>query len=157
MVYGDDTGRVDCGSRKDQCVFGRSKLPQRKAQRRIAYYLQPSSSRPASFLPSNPSLGAPDKANSLSKTVGCGNQPVGVDEDSSTEMQAPVQQAGLPWPLASQCVLATEHFPNHLRLPTHCGDTPMQSIRDTVPEGQNNTTRRLLLHFTDWKTMAKDK
>lgn len=76
------------------------------------------------------SLGTPRKENSLVKAVGSGHQPVGVDEDSSTEVQATVQQACLPRPPASLCVLAAVYFPNCLWLPAHCGDTS-HPVRDT--------------------------
>lgn len=105
------------------------------------------------LLPYQPICWSP-KEDSLEKAVGSGNQPAGVDEDSSTDVRVMVQQTGLPWPLASHHVLATIDLPHHLGLPTHCGDIPLAYDRETggIP---NATTREALLHLTHGKSKAK--
>lgn len=82
----------------------------------------------------------PRKEDSLEKAVGSRNQPAGVDEDSSTDMQALVHQAGLPWPLASHHILTTRDPPHHLGFPARCGDSPATYNRD-MGETPNATTR----------------
>lgn len=102
---------------------------------------------PCIFLPYQPVCCNPRKEDSLEKAVGSGNQPEGVDEDCSADVCVMVQQAGLPWPLASHHVLATIDLPHHLGLPTHCGEIPLAYDRETggIP---NATTREALLHLT---------
>lgn len=103
------------------------------------------------LLPHHPICWSPKKEDSLEKAVGSGNQPAGVDENSSTDVRVMVQQTGLPWPLASHHVLATIDLPHHLGLPTHCGEIPLAYDReiDGIP---NATTREALLHL---KSKAK--
>lgn len=79
---------------------------------------------PCILLPDQPLRWSPRKEDSLEKAVGGRNQPMGVDEDSSADVHVSVQQAGLPWPLASHHVLASIDSSHRLRLPTHCGDNP---------------------------------
>lgn len=97
---------------------------------------------------------SPRKEDSLEKAVGSGSQPEGVDEDCSADVCVMVQQAGLPWPLASHHVLATIDLPHHLGFPTHCGEIPLAYDRETggIP---NATTREALLHLTRGKSKAK--
>lgn len=86
--------------------------------------------------------------------MGSGNQPAGVDEDSSADVHVMVHQAGLPWPLTSHHVLATIDLPHHLGFPTHCGEILLAYDRETggIP---NATTREVLLHLTHGKSKAK--
>lgn len=64
------------------------------------------------------------EGDSLEKAVSGGKQPERVDEDSSADVHALVQQAGLPRPPASRHILATIDPPRHFGPPTHCGNTP---------------------------------
>lgn len=106
------------------------------------------------LLPYQPICWNPKKEDSLEKAVGSGNQPAGVDEDSSTDVRVMVQQTGLPWPLASHHVLATIDLPHHLGLPTHCGEIPMAYDRETG-DISNVPTREALPHLTHGKNKAK--
>ena len=72
--------------------------------------------------------------------MGSGKKPVGVNEDSSTDVRALEPQAGLPRPLASLHVPATIDPPHHLGLPAYCGDSAATYNRDTV--GAPNVTTR---------------
>lgn len=87
---------------------------------------------PYVFLPYQPICWSPREEDSLEKAVGSGNQPEGVDEDCSADVQVSVEQAGLPWPLASYHILATIDLPHHLGLPTHCGDNPWPMLETSV-------------------------
>lgn len=77
------------------------------------------------------------RKDSLVKAVGSGDHPVRINEHCSTEMNSPVLQAGLPWPLAFHGILAPQDLPHHPGLPAHCGDKPNITCEQGLPFWQS--------------------
>lgn len=153
----DSPGGEDCRSKAGTAsVWWQQTCPAQSPEEKGINPPQPANPCPLHLPPHQPLCWGPGKEDSLEKAVGCGHQPAGVDEDSSTEVRAPIQQAGLPRPLTSCCVLATVDLPHHLRLPTHCGDTPVHLL-ETIVVPMNATPVRPLLSSQMGKPRPKNR